>query len=64
MTRFIFWVLGSILAVGVAPRLIALTLRVAEMAVEAQSHDQMSYAKFNRALWTPRKMDAKSEANR
>jgi hypothetical protein len=64
MTRFIFWILGFILAVGVGPRLIALTLRMAELALAAQSHDQMSYAKFNRALWTPRKMDAKSEANR
>jgi hypothetical protein len=55
MGRFILWLFGFVMAVGLAPRLVRLTLKMAEMAADAQSHDQMSYAKFNRALWVPPK---------
>jgi len=52
MIRFIFWIFTIALAIGFGPRLVAVTERVAQAAVDAHMHDQMSYAKFTKQLLT------------
>ncbi len=50
--NFLAWVIGIIFVLGLVGSLGKLTYRMAEVAVEAQQHDQMSYGKFSRQLWT------------
>lgn len=54
--RFLLWVAGIVLALGLVGSLGKLTYRMAENAAQAQQNDQMSYGKFSRQLWsTPKK---------
>lgn len=53
--RFLTWVVGIVLALGLVGSLGKLTYRMAEAAIEAQQHDQMSYGKFSRQLWSPQR---------
>jgi hypothetical protein len=54
--KFLMRVIGVAIALGLFGYLGQLTYKMAEMAVEAQQHDQMSYGKFSRQLWsTPTK---------
>lgn len=50
--RFLTWVAGIVLALGLVGSLGKLTYHMAEAAVEAQQHDQMSWGKFSRQLWS------------
>ncbi len=52
MTSFIKWAVGIALALTAAGQLKSATLKVAQMAVEAQKH-QLSYGKFSRMLTAP-----------
>lgn len=51
-TKFLTWVVCVVAALGLFGYLGKLTCKMAEMAVEAQQHDQMSYGKFSRQLWS------------
>lgn len=46
------WVAGIVLAFGLVGSLGKLTYRMAGAAIEAQQHDQMSWGKFSRKLWS------------
>ena len=50
--RFLSWVVGIVFALGLVGSLGKMTYRMAVAAVEAQQHDQMSYGKFSRQLWS------------
>ena len=50
--RFLSLVVSIILALGLMGSLGQLTYHMAQAALEAQSHDQMSYGKFSRQLWS------------
>ncbi len=53
--RFLFWVAGIAVALGLVCSLGTLTYKMAEAAIEAQSKP-MSYGDFSRQLWsTPAK---------
>jgi hypothetical protein len=52
MTSFIKWVVGIALGLAVAGQLKSATLKMAQMAAEAQQH-QISYGKFSRMLTSP-----------
>ena len=53
--KFLAVVASVALAVGAIYPLKYLTFKMAEAAMEAQQHDQMSYGKFSRQLWRPAK---------
>ena len=46
MVRFICWALAVALGVDFGPRLARLTTKMAQAAIHAHLHDQMSYAVF------------------
>ena len=50
MIRVIKWILSCCLFAGVGSSLANLIYQMATSAVHAHQHDQMSYAKFTRAL--------------
>jgi hypothetical protein len=50
-TKFLFTVAGIALVLSATSSLGHLTYRMAEAAVAAQQHDQMSYGAFSRQLW-------------
>ena len=50
MMRFICWALAVALGVGFGPPLARLTTDMAQAAIHAHLHDQMSYAKFTHTL--------------
>lgn len=50
--RFLTWVLGIVFALGLVGSLGKITYSMATYAVEAQRHDQMSWGKFSRQLWS------------
>lgn len=52
MTSFIKWMVGIALGVAISGHIKSATLKMAQMAVEAQQH-QMSYGKFSRMLTAP-----------
>jgi len=52
MTSFFKWALGIALALAATGQLRSATLRMAQMAMEAQRH-QLSYGKFSRMLTSP-----------
>ena len=54
-SKFLVAVAGVALAVGAIYPLKYLTYKMAEAAIYAQQHDQMSYGKFSRQLWRPTK---------
>lgn len=49
--RFLFWIAGIVVALGLFGSLGKLTYTMASHAVEAQQHDQMSWGRFSRQLW-------------
>ena len=49
--RFLVWIAGIVVALGLVGSLGKMTYHMAEAAVEAQQHDQMSWGKFSRQLW-------------
>jgi len=53
--RFLTWVLGIVFALGLVGSLGKLTYSMATYAAEAQQHDQMSWSKFSRQLWSSSK---------
>lgn len=50
--RFLLWIAGIVVALGLVGSLGKLTYGMATYAVEAQQHDQMSWGKFSRQLWS------------
>lgn len=48
--RFMQWILGIALSIGMGSALLSQTYELAKAAVSAHQHDQMSYSKFTRAL--------------
>lgn len=50
--RFLLWIAGIAVALGLVGSLGKLTYSMATYAVEAQQHDQMSWGKFSRQLWS------------
>lgn len=50
MVRFICWSLAIALSVGFGPSLVSLTKGMAQAAIHAHMHDQMSYSKFTHTL--------------
>jgi len=53
--KFLAWVLGVALSLGAVGTLGSATLHMAEAALSAQQHDQMSWGKFSRQLWSQSK---------
>lgn len=51
MFRLIQWILGVAFTIGVGSALVDLTYKMTKAAAHAHQHDQMSYAKFTRALF-------------
>jgi hypothetical protein len=49
--KFLVAVAGVALAISAIYPLKYLTLKMAEAAIEAQQHDQMSHGRFSRQLW-------------
>jgi hypothetical protein len=52
MTSFLKWTIGIALGLAVTGQLKSATLKMAQMAVEAQKH-QISYGRFSRMLTAP-----------
>ena len=50
-TKFLVTVAGFALALVATRSLGSMTYKMAEAAIEAQQHDQMSYGAFSRQLW-------------
>ena len=50
MTRLICSIISFCLLLGAADALISMTLKMAGLAAYAHQHDQLSYAKFTRAM--------------
>lgn len=50
--KFLAWVAGIVVTLGLFGYIGHLTYNMAQMALEAQQHDQMSYGKFSRQLWS------------
>jgi hypothetical protein len=63
MLRFICWFLAGGLTVGYGPKVISYTISVAEAAVHAHLHDQMSYAKFTQKLLNAKPRAMHSDQN-
>ena len=53
--RFLTWILGIVFSLGLIGSIGKLTYSMATHAIEAQQHDQMSWGKFSRRLWSSRK---------
>ena len=54
-TKFVVWIVGIVLTLGSIGSLGKLTYHMAEAAIEAQQHDQMSWGRFSRQLWSNQK---------
>jgi hypothetical protein len=52
--RFLTWVLGVIFTLGLADSFGRLTFRMAQAAVHAHAHDQISYSTYTSFLWGQR----------
>jgi len=50
MVRFISWALAVALGLGFGPALARMTTDMAQAAIHAHMHDQMSYARFTQTL--------------
>ena len=50
--RLLVWAAGIVVALGLVGSLGKMTYHMAEAAIEAQQHDQMSWGKFSRQLWS------------
>lgn len=53
MTSFFKWMVGIAIGVAISGHLKFATLKMAQMAADAQTH-QISYGKFSRMLTAPR----------
>ena len=54
--KFLAWAATVVLVLGLAGgSLRKLTYKVAEAAVEAHKHDQISYGNFSRQLWSKKR---------
>ena len=51
-TKFLVTVAGVVLVLAATTSLSRLTYRMAEAAIAAQQHDQMSYGAFSHQLWS------------
>jgi hypothetical protein len=49
--RFLTWILGVIFTLGLADSFAHLTYRMAQAAVHAHTHDQISYSTYTSLLW-------------
>lgn len=49
--KFLMAIVSLIFAWGLLGQLKPITMKMAEMAIEAHQKDQMSYGKFSRQLW-------------
>jgi hypothetical protein len=54
--KFLFTVACAVVIAGAVTSVSRLTHKMAEAAVEAQQHDQMSYGAFSRQLWRHSKL--------
>ena len=61
MFRLIYWILSLCFFVGVGDALVRLTVDMARAAVHAHQHDQMSYAKFTKAMLSAKPRKPKPE---
>lgn len=50
--RFLLWIAEIVVTLGLVGSIGKLTYSMATYAVEAQQHDQMSWGKFSRQLWS------------
>jgi hypothetical protein len=50
-TKFLFIIAAAVLLLSATRSLGYLTYKMAEAALEAQQHNQMSYGAFSRQLW-------------
>ena len=50
-TKFLMTIVSCLIAWGLWGQLKPLTMKMAEMAIEAHQKDQMLYGKFSRQLW-------------
>jgi len=49
--KFLKWILGVALMIGVTDSFGQLTLQMAKVAIHAQQNDQVSWGRFSRMLW-------------
>ncbi len=49
--KFLSWVLGVVFTLGLADSFGHLTYKMAQAAVHAHQHDQISYFSYNKLLW-------------
>lgn len=52
--KFLFWAAGIALLCSGTVSLTKATYHMAEAAIEAQSHDRLSYGQYSRMLWSGR----------
>lgn len=50
--KFLFTIACTLVIAGAVTSAGRLTYKMAEVAIDAQKHDQMSWGKFSRQLWT------------
>ncbi len=61
--RFLQWVLGIAFMIGLADGFGHLTFQMAKAAMHAQQHDQVSWSKFSRSLWSNYQFGGKKISN-
>lgn len=59
--KFIWWVVGVILTLGLADSFAQLTYKMATAAARAHMHDQISYAAYSKMLWANPKTPSKAK---
>jgi hypothetical protein len=60
--RFLVWVLGIAFTIGIGDAFVHLTYEMAKAAADAHVHDQISYSKYTKLLWS--KSNAKNKDSR
>jgi hypothetical protein len=50
--RFLVWVLGIALTIGAFGSLGKMSMNMMASAIEAQKHDQISWGRYSRQLWS------------
>ncbi len=60
-SKFLMAVASVVLVAAATHSIVDLTLKMADAAVTAQEHDQMSYGAFSRQLWSSRSEKSKGK---
>ena len=61
MFRLVYWIISICLLLGLAGTLVDATREMMGLAAHAHQHDQLSYSKFTRELWGPKRPHKKQE---